>query len=54
MIVLTNHFVPVSSYQDVVTARTCNDHPLPCNAVGDCVSEADAAEIFALGNFEAE
>jgi len=43
-----------SAYQDVITARTCNDHPLPCNAAGDCVSEADATEIFALGNFEAD
>jgi len=42
------------AYQDVLTARTCNDHPLPCNAAGDCISEEDAAEIFALGNFEAD
>ncbi|KAH9036246.1 phosphoglycerate mutase-like protein [Lactarius hengduanensis] len=39
-------------YQDILTARTCNDHPLPCNAAGDCVSEEDAEEIFELGNFE--
>ncbi|KAI0302453.1 phosphoglycerate mutase-like protein [Multifurca ochricompacta] len=39
-------------YQDVLTSRVCNDHPLPCNAAGDCVSEQDAAEIFELGNYE--
>lgn len=52
--IVTNRFVPVSAYQDVLTARTCNGHPLPCNAAGDCVSEADSAEIFSLNNFEAE
>ncbi|KAH9067513.1 phosphoglycerate mutase-like protein [Lactarius vividus] len=41
-------------YQDILTARICNDHPLPCNAAGDCVSEEDAAEIFELGNLEAD
>jgi hypothetical protein len=39
-------------YQDILTARVCNGHPLPCNAAGDCVSEEDAAEIFELGNLE--
>ncbi|KAN0109872.1 phosphoglycerate mutase-like protein [Russula decolorans] len=39
-------------YQDVVTARVCNDHPLPCNAAGDCISEEDAAKVFELGNLE--
>ncbi|KAF8483949.1 phosphoglycerate mutase-like protein [Russula ochroleuca] len=39
-------------YQDVFTSRVCNDHPLPCNTTGDCVSEEDAAKIFELGNLE--
>ncbi|KAF8483947.1 phosphoglycerate mutase-like protein [Russula ochroleuca] len=39
-------------YQDVVAARICNGHPLPCNGSGDCVSEEDADEIFELGNLE--
>ncbi|KAI0289333.1 histidine phosphatase superfamily [Russula brevipes] len=39
-------------YQDILTSRVCNDHPLPCNAAGECVSEEDAAEIFELGNLE--
>ncbi|KAF8258566.1 histidine phosphatase superfamily [Lactarius quietus] len=39
-------------YQDILTSRICNDHPLPCNAAGDCVSEEDAAKIFELGNIE--
>jgi len=42
------------SYQDIVTARVCNDHPLPCNAAGDCISEEDAAQIFELANLEAD
>jgi hypothetical protein len=42
------------AYQDVLTARTCNDHPLPCNTAGDCVSEEDAAEVFAPSNLEVE
>ncbi|KAF8504883.1 phosphoglycerate mutase-like protein [Russula emetica] len=42
-----------SFYQDIVTARVCNDHPLPCNAAGDCISEEDAAQIFELANLEA-
>ena len=37
---------------DALTARTCNDHPLPCSDA--CVSEADAASVFALGDFEYE
>ncbi|KAH8994589.1 phosphoglycerate mutase-like protein [Lactarius akahatsu] len=41
-------------YQDILTARVCNDHPLPCNAAGGCVSEEDAAEIFELGNLEGD
>ncbi|KAH9033546.1 histidine phosphatase superfamily [Lactarius pseudohatsudake] len=47
-----NHQSAVVLYQDILTARTCNNHPLPCNAAGDCVSEEDAEEIFELGNFE--
>ncbi|KAH9956432.1 histidine phosphatase superfamily [Russula dissimulans] len=41
-------------YQDVLTSRVCNDHPLPCNAAGECVSEEDAAKIFELGNLESD
>ncbi|KAH9052594.1 histidine phosphatase superfamily [Lactarius vividus] len=40
-------------YQDILTSRVCNDHPLHCNAAGDCVSEEDAKKIFELGNVEA-
>ncbi|KAH9980673.1 phosphoglycerate mutase-like protein [Russula compacta] len=39
-------------YQDVLTSRVCNDHPLPCNEAEECVSEDDAAKIFELGNLE--
>ncbi|KAI9429543.1 phosphoglycerate mutase-like protein [Lactarius psammicola] len=41
-------------YQDILTSRVCNDHPLPCNSAGECVSEEDAAEIFELTNLEAD
>jgi len=37
---------------DALTARTCHGHPLPCDAAGTCVSEADAASVFAIGDFE--
>ncbi|KAI9463914.1 phosphoglycerate mutase-like protein [Russula earlei] len=37
---------------DALSARTCHGHPLPCNAAGTCVSEADAASVFAIGDFE--
>ena len=42
---------------DALTARTCNGHPLPCSSdadTSDCVSEADAASVFAIGDFEYE
>ncbi len=42
---------------DALTARTCNGHPLPCSSDADaslCVSEADAASVFAIGDFEYE
>ena len=39
---------------DALTARTCNGHPLPCSDASLCVSEADAASVFALGDFEYE
>ena len=39
---------------DALTARTCHGHPLPCDAAGTCVSEADAASVFAIGDFEYE
>jgi hypothetical protein len=50
----SNYPSAVTFYQDILTARVCNGHPLPCNAAGDCVSEEDAAEIFELGNLEFE
>lgn len=37
---------------DTFTSRTCHGHPLPCNSTGGCVLEADAAKVFALGDFE--
>jgi hypothetical protein len=49
-----NYESAVTFYQDILTSRVCNDHPLPCNAAGDCVSKEDAAEIFELGNLEFE
>jgi hypothetical protein len=40
---------------DALTARTCHGHPLPCSdTAGTCVSEADAASVFAIGDFEYE
>jgi hypothetical protein len=47
--VLDDHFF------DALTARTCHGHPLPCNdTTGTCLSEADAASVFAIGDFEYE
>jgi len=37
---------------DTFSSRTCNGHPLPCNSTGACVSEADAATVFSIGDFE--
>ncbi|KAI0659475.1 phosphoglycerate mutase-like protein [Cubamyces menziesii] len=37
---------------DTFSSRTCNGHPLPCNSTGACVSEADAAKVFSIGDFE--
>ncbi|KAI0698791.1 phosphoglycerate mutase-like protein [Earliella scabrosa] len=37
---------------DTFTSRTCHGHPLPCNSTGACVSETDAAKVFAIGDFE--
>ncbi|KAI0054788.1 phosphoglycerate mutase-like protein, partial [Artomyces pyxidatus] len=37
---------------DTFSSRTCNGHTLPCNSTGACVSEADAAQVFAIGDFE--
>ncbi|KAN0129956.1 phosphoglycerate mutase [Lactarius tabidus] len=39
---------------DALSARTCNGHPLPCSGTNAsvCVSEADAASVFAIGDFE--
>ena len=30
----------------------CHGHPLPCNSTGGCVSVADAAKVFTIGDFE--
>lgn len=37
-------------------ARTCNGHSLPCSGTNAsvCVFEADAASVFAIGDFEYE
>ncbi|KAI0799747.1 phosphoglycerate mutase-like protein [Irpex lacteus] len=37
---------------DTFTSRTCNSHPLPCNATGGCVSADDALKVFSIGDFE--
>ncbi|TFY78410.1 hypothetical protein EWM64_g5599 [Hericium alpestre] len=37
---------------DTFTSRTCNGHPLPCNATGACVSDWDADTVHAIGDFE--
>ncbi|TFK81329.1 phosphoglycerate mutase-like protein [Polyporus arcularius HHB13444] len=37
---------------DTFTSRTCHGHPLPCNSTGACVSEADAAKVVAIGDWE--
>ena len=38
---------------DTFTSRTCHGHPLPCNGTtGECVSDADADRVHALGDFE--
>ncbi|KAI0633152.1 phosphoglycerate mutase-like protein [Trametes polyzona] len=37
---------------DTFSSRTCHGHPLPCNSTGACVSDADAAKVFAIGDFE--
>ncbi|KAH9927379.1 phosphoglycerate mutase-like protein [Amylocystis lapponica] len=39
-------------YFDTFTSRTCNGHPLPCNASGACVSVDNAAQVFSIGDFE--
>ena len=41
---------------DALTARTCNGHPLLCSSTkaSVCVSDADAASVFAIGDFEYE
>ncbi|KIM51609.1 hypothetical protein SCLCIDRAFT_142949 [Scleroderma citrinum Foug A] len=37
---------------DSFTSRTCHSHPLPCNVSGGCISEEDAANVFAIGDWE--
>ena len=52
---LTSFFSLDDHFFDALTARTCNGHPLPCSDASSlCVSEADAASVFALGDFEYE
>lgn len=48
MLALDDHFF------DTFTSRTCNSHPLPCNATGGCVSADDALKVFSIGDFEYE
>ena len=47
---------PDDHFFDALTARTCNGHPLPCSGTNAsvCVSEEDAASVFAIGDFEYE
>jgi hypothetical protein len=37
---------------DTLSSRTCHGNPLPCNAIGACVSKEDANTVFALGDWE--
>ncbi|EIW76979.1 phosphoglycerate mutase-like protein [Coniophora puteana RWD-64-598 SS2] len=37
---------------DTFTSRTCNDHPLPCNASGACVTWEEAETVFGIGDWE--
>jgi hypothetical protein len=41
-------------YYDNLSARLCHDKPLPCNVnnTADCVSMAEAEEVFRLGQYE--
>lgn len=41
-------------YYDNLSARLCHDKPLPCNVndTADCVSMAQAEEVFRLGQYE--
>ena len=50
------HLLLDDHFFDALTARTCNGHPLPCSGTNAsvCVSEADAASVFAIGDFEYE
>ncbi len=45
---------PDDHFFDTFTSRTCHGHPLPCNSTGACVSEADAAKVVAIGDWEYE
>jgi hypothetical protein len=49
---LTNSRSLDDHFFDTFTSRTCHGHSLPCNATGACVSEADAARVQALGDWE--
>ena len=39
-------------YFDAFSSRMCHGHALPCNTTGICVSDDDAAKVFALGDHE--
>lgn len=39
-------------YFDNLSHRLCHGLPLPCNSDGKCVSEAQALQVFQLGDFE--
>ena len=52
-----SHFLQLGDhFFDAPTAHTCNDHPLPCSGTNAsvCVSEEDAASVFAIGVLEYE
>lgn len=46
--------VSFDHYFDNLSARLCHDKPLPCNInnTADCVSQAEADEVFRLGEYE--
>ena len=52
-----SHFLQLGDhFFDAPTAHTCNDHPFPCSGTNAsvCVSEEDAASVFAIGVLEYE
>ena len=51
-----SHLFLDDHFSDALTVRTCNGHPLPCSGMNAlvCVSEADAASAFEIGDYEHE